>query len=297
MKIGILCATSAALLNPWTALYAQNEAGGGAAQPAYQQRLNTIVRKADASTNQTSAEAADPLSFYRKNPELMKRYFPHLYQPAQAALATPQGVPAATYQIEFNGGTAQDLVDRLTQVVTPAPNIILSPESKNVQVPAFELNNVTLPDLFQALNNLSKDKSAQWQLSGSTEPIWVLTPVHTSTDSHMASVFRPRSIDPLTGAPIYPKAETKSCLVLPVGTYLANYKLEDITTAVKTAWGMLGDDVGAEMKFHKDTELLIAVGTKEQLGVLSQVLKSLTRGSREKPETEESSPRPTAPPL
>ena len=292
MKIGILCAISAALLNPWADLYAQDEAGGAPAQPAYQQRLNTIVRKGDAPTNQISNEAADPLSFYRKNPELMKRYFPHLYQPMQTALATPQGVPAAAYQIEFNGGTAQDLVELLTQVVTPAPNIIISPESKNVQVPAFELNNVTLPDLFQALNNLSKDKSAQWQLSGSTEPIWVLTPVHT------APAFNPlRAVDPLTGLPTNAKPETRSCLVLPVGTYLSNYKLEDITTAVKTAWGMLGDDVGAEMKFHKDTELLIAVGTKEQLSVLSQVLNSLTRGAREKPQTEESKPRPTAPPL
>lgn len=294
MKIGILCVTSAALLNPWAALYAQNNPDSAAAQPAFQQRLNTIVRKADAPTNQISTEAADPLSFYRKNPELMKRYFPHMV----AAAAAPQNLPAAAYQIEFNGGTAQDLVDLLTQVVTPAPNIIISPESKNVQVPAFELNNVTLPDLFQALNNLSKDKSAQWQLSGSTEPIWVLTPVHTPTD-HLSALRQMRVVDPLTGLPnpYYGKAETRSCLVLPVGAYLSNYNLEDITTAVKTAWGMLGDETGAEMKFHKDTELLIAVGTKEQLSVLSQVLNSLTRGAREKPNTEESKPRSLAPPL
>jgi hypothetical protein len=39
----------------------------------------------------------DPLAFYRKNPELMKRYFPHLYR---AELEQPQGAPGAPVQSE-----------------------------------------------------------------------------------------------------------------------------------------------------------------------------------------------------
>jgi hypothetical protein len=60
--------------------------------------------------------------------------------------------------------------------------------------------------------------------------------------------------------------------------YLAKYKIEDITTAIQTTWDMLGKARGAQLKYHKDTALLIAVGAPEQLAVISQVLASLAQG-------------------
>jgi hypothetical protein len=48
---------------------------------------NPMANPEAAANNQ--AEEYDPLAFYRKNPELMKRYFPHLYQQNAAAQAQP----------------------------------------------------------------------------------------------------------------------------------------------------------------------------------------------------------------
>jgi hypothetical protein len=66
-----------------------NEWKAGA--PTNQNRQNVAVNEAQNDAGDT-ANAYDPLAFYRKNPELMKRYFPHLYQ--QEAAAQPAQQPA-----------------------------------------------------------------------------------------------------------------------------------------------------------------------------------------------------------
>jgi hypothetical protein len=49
--------------------------------------INQNKNVAEARDVGDAANSYDPLSFYRKNPELMKRYFPHLYQQQQSAQA------------------------------------------------------------------------------------------------------------------------------------------------------------------------------------------------------------------
>src|SRR5688572_9243334 len=87
---------SMALLAFSAMVYAQQKPatpGAEGAQPGFQRRLNTVVQRGDGGTNQNTqnAEGYDPLSFYRRNPELMKRYFPHLVQ----AENTPGGAGGA----------------------------------------------------------------------------------------------------------------------------------------------------------------------------------------------------------
>lgn len=250
MKLGILI--TAGLVGLST-LYGQGFGGpGGGAAPA--PKVNQPNRG-----NPYGAGSA-----YGMPPEVRNRYFPN--EPGAGQM--PSDEPP--FDIVFPGGTAKELIDHLRKNLGTVPNVMISPVMKDVMLPAFELHNVTLSDLFQALNNLSGDhQKGQWQLSGSTQPIWVMNP--------------PSGIDPITGAPIGGFAapqvfhQPKSCKIYPVGEFLGQYKVEDVTTAIQTAWGMLGDDGGAQMKLHKDTDLLIAVGTPEQLGIVSEVLASLSR--------------------
>ena len=53
--------------------------------------INQNKPMATAATEQTGE--LDPLAFYRKNPELMKRYFPHLFQQQQSAAARAGTLP------------------------------------------------------------------------------------------------------------------------------------------------------------------------------------------------------------
>ena len=271
-------------------IYAQ-EPAHNAAEPGLKQRLNTVVQRRDSATNQNASDSYDPLTFYRKNPELMKRYFPHLYAganpaaPMQVTHPNNGGETTVLEAFRFNGGTATEFVEMLKGHLDVSPNIIIAPKLRDTPIPELELKKVTLADIFQALNTLSEDKSIQWQLSGSTEPIWVLNPAPgaLNTPAQVGGAGFPGAsgfgmpgmmVDPLTGAPI-PLNNGRICQILPLGKYLGEYKVEDITTAVKTAWSMMGDDAGAQLKYHTDTKLLIAVGTSGQLSILSQVLSSL----------------------
>jgi hypothetical protein len=60
-----------------------------------------------------------------------------------------------------------------------------------------------------------------------------------------------------------------------VGHLLKKFKIDDITTAVKTTWQLGGKDAKTELKYHQDTQLLITLGSPEQLSTAAEVLAQL----------------------
>jgi hypothetical protein len=58
----------------------------------------------------------------------------------------------------------------------------------------------------------------------------------------------------------------------------AGYKVDDITTAIRTAWKMLGVARPPEISYHKDTRVLIVVGEADKIRVIDNVLKQLSQG-------------------
>jgi hypothetical protein len=237
-----------------------------------------------ASVNSGGAANPDGLNYYRQNPQLAQRYFPGGVpgRPANEGEAEPR------FSIKFNGGSPELLVEILREAMktsaknAKAPNVVIANSMRDAEIPSFALQNVTVNDVFQTLNSVADaSKSGQWVLSGSTEPIWVLNPAFAA------------NIDPLTGLPagMGRPPEPRSVQVFPVSRYLGDLKIDDLTTAIQTAWNLLpsaaeSGSVLPTLKFHKDTELLLAVGTDEQLRLAKEVLNSLREGMAEKMEME-----------
>src|SRR5690606_32388061 len=66
---------------------------------------------------------------------------------------------------------------------------------------------------------------------------------------------------------------TKTSRFYALAPYLEQgLKVEDITTAVQTAWKMLGEKETPNISFHKETKLLIAVGEPRKLETIDAVL-------------------------
>src|SRR6185436_21045190 len=61
---------------------------------------------------------------------------------------------------------------------------------------------------------------------------------------------------------------------------LDEYTIEDVTTAIKGAWDLMNSGEEPTVKYHKDTKLLIVVGTPNQLAVVSQVITELSTNIR-----------------
>jgi hypothetical protein len=193
----------------------------------------------------------------------------------RALLAAETGLPdkmeswATISNVRFNGGSVELFVDLLRQAgreakpPLPPLNVIVPDEMRNDFVPQFELHNVTYADVLMALSSLRtpNQKKSIWRGTGNgkgpNELVWVLTSERSDDGSNV------------------PKQTSQ---VFQLQRYLSKYKVEDITTAVQTTWEMLGKEKGAQLKYHKDTSLLIGAGTPEQLAVISQVLNSLAEG-------------------
>jgi hypothetical protein len=195
--------------------------------------------------------------------------------------------------IRFDGGSPEELIRALrialheSDAKAHGPNVLISPSMKDAKLPAFELQNVTFTDIFQALNNVSDTSSSgKWVLSGSSEPIWVLNPVQPP---HIYGVPAAIPISNYTPGSRPPSGtRVSSCQIFPVARFLTNFKIDDLTTAIETAWGLsptVQKEPPGTLKFHKDTELLIVVGTEEELRLVTEVLTSLRQEIGEKEES------------
>jgi len=65
--------------------------------------------------------------------------------------------------------------------------------------------------------------------------------------------------------------------------------VEDITTSIRTGWEMLAVKNPPELKFHKETGILIAAGDPQLLDQIPMLLKQLPRDGSD---AKANSPRP-----
>jgi hypothetical protein len=127
---------------------------------------------------------------------------------------------------------------------------LITPELADARMPPMELRSVNLQNVFDSLDLLSRG-SMRWIRTGGSgggnPNSWVLA-----------------------GPP-----DTRKTQTFYVGHLLKKFKIDDITTAVQTTWQLGGKDARTELKYHQDTQLLIALGNPEQLSTAAEVLAQL----------------------
>ena len=179
-------------------------------------------------------------------------------------LEAAEGDKFIGFNLSFKGGTPQELVQAMREAaagtyaepenVFPI-NALVPKELEDVKVPALTLRTVTPQAVFNALNALWRNEGLMW--SSNEGRVWVL---HRVSDQRRAQAFF-------------------------VGHLVKKYKIEDITTAVKTTWEFGGErrHYKPELKYHKDTEMLIALADGTQLATMTEVLSQLRMGLEEMP--------------
>src|SRR5205823_9006698 len=169
---------------------------------------------------------------------------------AHAAEAEAKAAGSDLFDLSFAGGTPQKLVSEMERAGGLKLNALVPPDLADSRMPPMELRSVKVEDVFDSLNMLSRD-SMQWIRTGGSgggKPnVWVLA--------------RPR--------------DTRKTQAFYVGHLLKKFKIDDITTAVQTTWQLGGKDAKSELKYHQDTQLLIALGNPEQLSTAAEVLAQL----------------------
>jgi hypothetical protein len=188
------------------------------------------------------------------------------------------------FDLVFEGGSPGKLVAALNEQVGGTVNVVIPKEAQDVEIPALRFKHVNVVQIFDAVSNASQRMI----------PVETFETVGVPGGSFQrpASKLVPLNYRFMTTPPVaensvwYFRVERveprpKTCKYYQLAGFLDQYKIEDITTAIKTGWDMLGirSDSIPQLKFHQDTRLLVAVGDASKLMVIDDVLSELRKSS------------------
>jgi hypothetical protein len=192
--------------------------------------------------------------------------------------------PLPRFDLDFPGGRPSDLVAVIQKNLPRRLNAIIQPEDDNdVVIPPLKMNQVTVSELFKALEAASRKAVAirtgttftsPGQRPAQTRDTW-----QQFITSYSFSTLGPVNEDSIwyftyTRPPVY-ATETRISRFWQLEPYLERYEIDDITTAIQTGYKLLGEP-SPKINFHMETKLLIAVGDASKLNLIDSVLEQLT---------------------
>ncbi len=228
--------------------------------------------------------------------------------PAQpASLRAEPGQPSpegglSKFDLDFPGGIPRELVKDIQKALGKPLNAIIPEEYMDTMLPALKMKGVDVAQLFQALQSATSKQiayvtSANYSSSGrsSTRSYQY----YTTSCGFKTVPGRPITDDTIwwfyVDRPSLPEGSSlmnsRVCRFYALGPYLERHlTVDDITTAIETGWKMLGEGTPANISFHKDTKLLIAVGEPSALEIIDAVLKALDEPKQGAPAAGQSKP-------
>ncbi len=206
----------------------------------------------------------------------------------QAVADTNADISLPRFDLDFPGGKPKELVRAVEKAMRRPLNVVIPQENANAELPPLSVKGVTVVQLFQALAQASQKQEPYVTGYSSGPPTFGRTPsyafVNTGYGFRTTGAPSENSIwyffwDKVPSVPGL-NAELAGpppvCRFYQLAPYLAaGYKVEDITTAIETGWKMLNETNPPRISYHKDTKLLIAVGTDNKLGIIQDVLNHL----------------------
>jgi len=162
----------------------------------------------------------------------------------------------AKVNINFKGGSIQDLLDQVRNENDVHPNVVISPEAMNIILPPINLKSVSIEQIMIGIEKLGSLND--YELGVTINPgIISVRAYHVS--SRKAIVKRPPSLQIFCLKPL-----------LEMG-----YKVEDIVTALETAFAMSSEKDAAKLKYHSETALLIVNGYMNHLVAMENIMAEL----------------------
>ncbi len=207
------------------------------------------------------------------------------------AQPTGAGAPPGTtrpearkFDLDFLGGPPEKLIAAVEKATGEPLNAIIPEQEKDVMLPALKMRQVTVSDLFIAMEQSSHRMETQvtgtyFSNFGDGGARSQYSMVETSYGfRQVGSVWvfsSKRAVPP-------PDQVTVKTRFYQLKAYLEQNSIEDVTTAIQTAWKMMAanksfpnKNATTDLKFHKETGLLIAVGDAGQVQVIDDVLAAL----------------------
>jgi hypothetical protein len=225
-----------------------------------------------------------------------------------------QSAPAelSRFSLDFPGGTPKALVADIQKALAKPLNAIVPDEYADTKIPPLKMSNVNVEQLFSALEQASRKteayESASYYGGGQFGGYRSIQQVTTSygfrqgpgplTDDTVWYFHAEKPPMPTLGG----TSGSRTVRFYSLSPYLKlqhegrHLTVDDITTAIETGWKMLGENAPPKISFHKDTNLLIAVGQPDKLEMIDAVLKALAPDTASAAPDKVAAPKPGEPP-
>ena len=199
------------------------------------------------------------------------------------------------FNLDFPGGHPRDLVAYIEKAQGHPLNVIIPDDLAETELPRLIMNNVDVDQLFDALELASHKTQAyvtgnngvygggqSWSQMN-TSYGFRTSGKHTDDSIWYFYAEKPNMTPPSI-------VSSRTSRFYELAPYLdRGFTVDDITTAVRTGWKMLGYHEAPgkaeqaefakyqmpDISFHKETQLLIAVGDPDKLSVIDDVLRAL----------------------
>jgi len=179
--------------------------------------------------------------------------------------------PLTKFNLDFPGGHPKDLVAAIEKATGKPLNAIVDEQDNAVNLPSLKMNNVSIPQLLETLGAESRRTEF-----GQTSGYSFQTAGRVANDDSIWFFHVEKPLPQVQQQPI-----TSSCRFYLLTPYLERgLTVDDITTAIQTAWKMLGygpysPNPQPQISYHKETKLQIAVGEDYKIDAIDAVLKAL----------------------
>lgn len=207
--------------------------------------------------------------------------------PSRPTPETPSTSDLTVFDLDFKGGTPSELVEAIQKETKKSLNVIIPEDCLQDRLPAFKMRRVNVKDLFLALESATM-RSTPFPGGIAMNPGYQSASIFkTFGNPSDDSIWYYLSPKPVSVPPPPP-----TCRFYQLSGYLDRLTVDDIITAVETGWKLMGDATpNPQLTFHKETKLLIAVGGKEKLNVIEEVLQQLKGFGRDKESSTTASPK------
>lgn len=214
----------------------------------------------------------------------------------------PANLDLPKFDLDFQGGTPTLLIVHINEALRKQQqnvNVIIPTEYDSVGIPPMKLKSVNVQQVFEALTRTSQKRVTV--ATGVVDYGAAGIPTRRTSYSEQFSSYSFQAVPPISTNSIWyfvvtePSKieEVKTCQFYQLGPYLQQgLNVNDITTAIKAGYKMLGESAAPELNFHEETSLLIAVGPESKLKLIDQVLSQLSKAKPAGPEKSEKPEKP-----
>ena len=167
------------------------------------------------------------------------------------APAQTQAAPATepSFDLDFPGGSVPELLQAIEKASGRMPNVIRGEAADRLKIPPLKVRGITCAQLFAALQHARFG-------------IW--TPIDNGTWA-------------LTCENVILNGQMESVHVFNIQPLLAKWDVKDIVAAIQATLDMkkVDDGVTCQVRYHKETQLLIVSGTPLQIMAVEEVIHQL----------------------